>query len=332
MPANSSTPQRPWLLTWENVEGLIAIGAFRHPFPVGRQAVLQYDGEFLSLEIELLQGEPHHDLNLLPEALRFEYGTEPRNIKVRCLDTQLNKHFYMYVCETLELVREGGQSPTDALRVAWDRFGEFIQQQTILSHEKQVGLLGELTFLVTLASINEIGWANALEAWHQNARAEHDFSLTRSDFEVKTTTRERREHVIGSLDQLRENPERTLSLVSYHLTHAPHNADGSLCLAELVTQIIGMLAAHPALRDKFILRLGMAEWRESHNHLYTARYVRRNTPTIITIDERFPRLTREALLHLPEEARLRITSVIYRVDVSDLGEPLTHSTILRMER
>ena len=327
-----STPQRPWLLTWENVEGLIAIGAFRHPFPVGRQATLHYDGTNLSLEIELLQQEPSQDVKLLPEAIRFEHGTEPRNIRVSCLDTQLNRHFYMYVCETLELIREGNKNPTDALRIAWDRFGEFIQQQSILSHEKQVGLLGELTFLTTLASIPEIGWANALEAWHQNALAEHDFSLPRSDFEVKTTTKEKREHVIGSLDQLRENPERPLSLVSYHLTHAPNNANGSLCLAELVTQIQHTLVAQPLLSDKFVSRLSKSGWRAPHNVLYAAHYVPRSAPTIITVDGKFPRLTRGALVHLPEEARARITSVVYGVDVTELGEPLTRSTILGMEQ
>lgn len=332
MPADNLASKRPWLLTWENVEGLMAIGAFRHPFPVGRQADLHYDGDLLSLEIELLQGEPQQDLNLLPESIRFDFSSTNHIVSVKCLDVRLQRHFYMFVCETLELIREAGRHPTDALRIAWERFGDFIQQQTVLSHEKQIGLLGELTFLTTLASINEIGWGNALDAWHHTERSEHDFSLPHSDFEIKTTTRERREHVIGSIDQLRGNPRRALSLVSYHLTNSPKNADKSLCLAQLVTQILQTLMPHPALRERFSSRLGKAGWRESHNHLYAEHYVHRSIPTVTLVDGSFPRLTRDTLIQLPAEARVRITSVVYGIDVSDLGEPLTSSAILRSEQ
>lgn len=331
MPTEDFLPQRRWLLTWENVEGLMAIGPFRHAFPVGRHAILQYDGAYLSLEIELHQEELHENLNILPEALRFDVSTSPRRITAKCVDSTLRRHFYMYLCETLELIREEGRNPTDAFKVAWERFGDFIQQQAVLSQEKQIGLLGELAFLKILASIGELGWAHALDSWHQTAQSEHDFSLRKTDFEVKTTTKEKREHIIGSLDQLKENPGRSLSLVSFHLTHAPQNIANYLCLTELITQIAEELTSQPSLRDQFVSRLHATGWREAHSHFYLTRYVPRNIPTIIPVDERFPRLTRAALTHLPDEARLRITSVVYGVDVIDLGEPLTALAIQKVE-
>jgi len=324
---NETTSGRPWLIAWRNVEQLMALGPFLHPLPVGESTNLSYDGSRLSVIVALAADEKPEGLPALPQALNFTADPQQRRLTITCEDRELQKYFYTYIGQALELMHTHGAKSVAAFKEAWLRLGELLEQDTILSKEKQLGLIGELTLLEKLASLPAVGWSRALDAWHQSAGAEHDFALELRDIEVKSTSKEVREHVIGSLNQLRESPPRELFVVSFQFSSAPAHVKGSVTLRDKVAGVQQALAGNGELTNRLEARLTRAGWRPNHTPHYTARFVERAAPLLIKVDDSFPRIVPDTLKLIPPDQLTRIASVIYSVDVSGMGTELNANSI-----
>jgi hypothetical protein len=322
-----TVPGREWLLTWSNVEQLMRQGNFRHPFQTGLPSVLTYSEGKLGIEVGVDHDEDASKLPVLPQALQFSLRRDRGILSVSCVDDGLQKYFYTYVCEALELIRNKKLRTVAAFEEAWTRLGELLEQDTVLSREKQLGLIGELTFLQALASLSKFGWDRALDAWHQTADAEHDFALETCDVEVKSTSKEARQHVIGSLNQLLESPPRDLYLVSYQFSAAPQHVNGSISLRDKVSQIEEALASNGELTKRLTSRLAQAGWRTDHSSHYAARFLERAAPLLIKVDGSFPRIVPATLNQISPDKLARISSVIYSVDVSGMGTELDPNTL-----
>lgn len=305
----------------------MALGPFRHTIPAGQSTTLIYDGEQLAISVSLSQNDDPAKLPVLPRALRFETDIPRQILTVTCSEPDLHKYFYTYICHALEAIREKHQPAVVAFRESWIRTRELLEQQIVLSHDKQLGLLGELILLSLVAETLSNGWSAALDSWHRDAHAEHDFAFGSADIEVKSTSKEARVHMIGSLNQLRASPGRRLFLLSLQFSAAPPHANGSVSLNEKVRDIFGDIAASAELTSRFRDRLARAGWHEDHGDHYDHRVIERSVPKIIQVDEGFPRLTNEKITGLPTELLARIKSVVYSVDVAGLGEDLTPNLI-----
>jgi len=322
--------ERPWLLTWQNLEVLMAQGQFRHAIPAGRDATLIYDGKQLAISVSLSQDDDPTMLPALPQALRFEPDTQSRTLTVTCSEPELHRYFYTYICHALEAIREQHQPPVVAFRESWTRTRELLEQQVVLSRDKQLGLLGELILLSLIAETHRREWGVALDSWHRDAQAEHDFAFGSTDVEVKTTSKEARVHLIGSLNQLRASPGRRLFLLSLQFSAAPPHANGSFSLNDKVREILGALQANADLSARFRDRLSRAGWHEDHGAHYDHRVVYRSGPKLILVDDEFPKLTPEELSGFPAGLLARIQSVVYGVDVTGLGEDLTPDLLMEI--
>lgn len=188
-----------------------------------------------------------------------------------------------------------------------------------LTPEQQVGLLGELLVVRRLVAVR--GEEETIDWWLGPDAEQHDLALPTADVEVKTTTSERREHVIHGVGQLEPNPGRPLWLLSIQLTRAG-GAHG-ISLAELVSDVSSLLTTR---RPRFVEHLAGLSWRQDDVELYRDRYLLRSDPQAYLVDDDFPALTGarlNAVVPHPE----RVSAVSYRVDVtgrdpSDPGEPL----------
>jgi hypothetical protein len=322
-----TVPGREWLLSWSNVEQLMAQGNFRHAFHVGRHAVLTHRSGHLGVEVQLEDGEDCTKLPVLPQALEFRADSQTRILTVTCVAANLQRTFYSYVCEALELIKGHGLRSSSAFQEAWVHLGELLEQEAVLTREKQLGLIGELTFLKLLASQPKFGWSGALAAWHQSANAEHDFALETCDVEVKSTSKEVRSHVIGSLNQLTESPNRDLFMLSFQFSPSPAHAKGSTTLEYQVKAITSEIGHDNDLLSRFTGRLERAGWCSEHGPNYTACFVQRSSPRLIKVDDSFPRITPATLGLIPPDQLARINSVIYSVDVSGMGSELNAETL-----
>lgn len=310
----------------------MALGPFLHAIPVGEQTTLSYDGTRLSVIVTLVAGEESVGLPALPEALTFTTDSQHRNLTVTCEDRELQKYFYTYVSQALELIRSQGVPPVAAFKEAWTRLGDLLEEQVVLSREKQLGLIGELRLLEMIAASPDCGWSVALDTWHRSAHAEHDFALPATDLEVKTTSKESRVHMIGSLNQLRGSPKRSLYLVSFQYSSSPPHAYGAISLNDKVQGIRVALAGNASLLQKFNDRIKTAGFKSDHNAQYSARFIERAEPLLIPVDTNFPRIVPENLTSLAEDLRARIQSVVYSIDVSGLGTKLTPQRLAELTK
>jgi len=188
-----------------------------------------------------------------------------------------------------------------------------------ISPEQQVGLIGELLVLRSLlVGHDEV---DVIEWWIGPHVEQHDFAFPDIDAEVKTTTSERRAHVIHGTGQLRSNPGRELWLVSIQLTRAG-GADG-ISLAQLVTDVRETLTVR---RERFLEHLVGLGWRDVDADLYRDRFLLRSAPQAYLVDDDFPAITDERLAASVPHTDL-VSDLVYRVDVSDREHGLTGSPI-----
>lgn len=212
---------------------------------------------------------------------------------------------YPMICAVVDRVQLDGNAFSDAVWAVLDGLGDILAGRGGLSHEKQVGLFGELLAVLSLAA--QASPTAAAAAWRGPAREEHDLGLPEADVEVKTTLSERRQHWISSTTQLVPTPGRDLYLLSLQITGA---GDGpGATLTELARAALALPDGEKGLAG--------AGWHPRHADLYRARWSLRTTPEFYLVDDDFPAIT-PAHLRRVLAAPQRITDVRYRVDVEGL--------------
>ncbi len=226
---------------------------------------------------------------------------------------------YGFVVSVVQSMR-GGASFAAATGAALTNLRSIIAARRRLTTDQQLGLMGEL--LVVRRLLDATLETDVVDWWLGPLAEQHDFGFPDFDIEVKTTTAERRSHVISGTGQLRPNPGRPLWLVSVQLTRAG-GAVGGLSLAALVGQVRSRLSAR---RERFLEYLVATGWRDTDEDLYHDRFLLRSRPAAYPVDEDFPALTPERLASAVPNSDL-VSAVSYRVDVSNRmpgspGEPI----------
>lgn len=226
---------------------------------------------------------------------------------------------YVLIESVVDLLRSGA-SFRHAVSEALVSLKELLANRRRLTDEKVTGLIGEL--LVLRHAIDSAGELVATESWLGPDAAEHDFAFPDFEAEVKTTTSERRVHVIGSETQLEASPGSPLNLISIQITRAGAGAQG-FTLPSLIEEVRGSLDHSMRSFDLALKGLG---WRAEDADLYRSTYQLRSVPRAYLVDSTFPAIT-SARLGLVVPNVVSVSAVSYRVNVTDLpfieaGSPL----------
>lgn len=176
--------------------------------------------------------------------------------------------------------------------------------------EKEIGLLGELLFLEFL--IHQVGAGPATGAWQGPLSEEHDFTFDSIHIEVKTTSSERRRHVVNGLDQLVPLRGVPLSLLSIQLTRtAP---DGGRTLPQAVAYVRKIAGGHQVAVDALLTNFG---WEDQDADLYPTFWALRSQPRAYSVKDDFPAMTPDLVGPVVPNFAL-LSEVSYRVDLTDL--------------
>lgn len=237
-----------------------------------------------------------------------------RHLELAIDKPALYRTFYLLAGVISSAVVNDGQGVEVAVESALAEWRALLQEDRVLSEERQIGLFGELWALDRLLAAGALTDARA---WTGPDQEVQDLRLGHADVEVKTTTGGRRVHTVTSLGQLEPSPGIPLYLLSIRLQ------DGGLGGVSL-----------PHLADGIAARLGSAEAASYRERLRQAGYlhedrehygaVRRlaDAPRLIPVDDGCPRLDSPAIAAVPATyAPDRILSVVYRIDVDGLGAP-----------
>jgi len=268
----------------------------------------------LSLFIESVDGvgaaQPPSDISVSPGVLDLRVGWY-----ISTSRRELFFHFYCFVCAVADEMLLRLRSLHDAFEITVDSFRDLIEKETVLSDEKQIGLLAELLVLIEIAKCRPWSWC--LNAWHSDANAEHDFNLGATDLEVKATMLQSRSHMVGSLQQLDPSIDRKLHLASFQFTRDDH-AD-AMNLANIVKQIADLIElSEPQSLAALNNRLHRVGYRSEHERFYSVGTAYRDAPLVFDVDDDFPRLVRSTLVFQNSSLSPRIGQVSYRINLDGL--------------
>ena len=237
-------------------------------------------------------------------------------VEVSTTNRALYRDFYAFACAVADRLQVDRLPVDRAITASLDAWSALLARLVVLSHEKQLGLLGELWALERVAATR--GFAFALQSWKGSEAEEHDFSLGADDVEVKTTGGERRVHMISGLTQLLPNPGRPLYLLSVQLTGAGAGDEG-WTLTERIEEIGRQIRPVGAEAEtSFRIKLQQAGWQDAHQDQYRQRFRLRTDPILVPVDDACPVIVPETLQSLGNRLS-RIVHVSYRIDVTGLG-------------
>lgn len=179
----------------------------------------------------------------------------------------------------------------------------------IMSEENITGLIGELIFLQKLLAVFK---SESVDIWTAD-RGEEDFIKGNIVVEVKSTVKEKHEHVINGIDQLLFIPGRTKYILS--LLFIKSDADNSIKLPVVINFVSEALAEYPAEHESFFRKLKSRGYdpRDSEEYVRSGYIFVRGG--LFQVDKAFPKLTTEEL-SVPLNAR--ISKVRYLIDMEGL--------------
>ena len=175
-----------------------------------------------------------------------------------------------------------------------------------LTHEQEIGLLGELHFLRLWLSSNGEPIV-VLESWRGPERAAQDFQFNERAVEIKSTTSKDKFDVkIQSLEQLDHNLFECLELVAIRFTKSMDEQGESLI--DIIENIEDSLSgfAVSIFRSKLLSSGYEAYQREKYREKYCL-----NTASSYLVDESFPALNRT-------NTDAAIKNVRYNIELGDL--------------
>lgn len=246
----------------------------------------------LQVSAKLVDGAEFHEL---------EIRVEPGEIQAA----------YALATDVSDGIQLRGQSLDVALQDAVGSYERLLGRVAGLPLAREIGLFGELWLLNRLLadSPTHIG------AWVGPMAEEHDFVFPFAAVECKSTSGERRSHVINGLGQLESTDDCPLFLLSFQFTRASGERGQSLPSA--VGRARSLAAGRAADLETL---LDAAGWRDEDALLYRSRWVLRSEPRFFEVDDSFPRLTVADLSGSPHLQR--ISEINYRIDLTGL-EPAT---------
>jgi hypothetical protein len=251
-----------------------------------------------------------------PEELTLRnLDTLPPQLEIGVSDVELAPYFLGFVETVADAIQLQGAEAVAAVQTSMRLFRRLLRDVQLVSRERVLGLLGELWVLDRLIDTDG---AAALDSWTGPRGEAHDFRSGAVELEVKTTTKQRRVHLIHGLDQLEPSPGADLYLVSVQLAAAGAASD-SFSLAERLGATRQRLAALGRSEEFGQLVVDRYRLAPEDEHRYQERFRLRSRPMLIRVDDSFPRLTRGDIDAAARSEMHRILEVGYELDVDGLG-------------
>ncbi len=242
-----------------------------------------------------------------------EAGSTKENfILLECRSKAYLSNYTEILKEILAEYDNGNSELIKVINKIISKWRHFLAQPAsfILKEDEIVGLIGELMFLSKL--INAYG-TEALTVWTAE-RGEEDFIYSYKVIEVKTTLKEKHEHIINGIDQLLVKPNRVKHILSLIIT--PSTSDNSVSLPLKVEECGNMLTDDPESFNLFFKKLkarGYDARDVSEYNAYSYEYIRGG---YFNVDSSFPKLTTD---ELTSPLNTRISKVRYMVDMEGLS-------------
>lgn len=271
---------------------------------VEEDAVLVADRDSRGVKVELKE-------------LRDQKSAIARYIDIECLDPSGHGALDAVAAEIASALDAGSSIRKADLVTSiigkWRRFWSS-PIKNMLSKEEQIGLFGELWFLVSWL-FPTVG-AGSVFAWRGPNGNRHDFEVPGASVEAKATLFPTPRHRISGLQQLAEPETGPLYFFSIQLRE---EGGATNCLPSLVAACRQYLQAFPDQLSNFEDTLYRSGYTDVAVADYSKLKLRVVEQGMFLVDARFPRLV---LTSLPQGLPDGVGKISYEIDLSGFSDCL----------
>lgn len=277
------------------------------PFEIGCEARLVIDPAAPKMCFDI-----EYDQEIHPSWKRLkniEFSYQPNALRIMCVQAPLFEFFYRVVIAIVDDIHANQTCVEQAIEEALKSLRLLLSQQSEHSNRDEVvGLWGEIHVLERLISSFGQG---ALDSWFGPKKQVHDFRFdSGAELEVKTTQRERRDHVISNLTQLQASPGCQLYLYSIGICETPAGESLHSKIDRILTVVNDQ-----TLSDYFQNMIESFKWYRPDGEEENIKYAERYAPAIGGVDEKFPKITMGCITEKFGKSSSKIKDVRYTVNV-----------------
>lgn len=168
--------------------------------------------------------------------------------------------------------------------ITWQKLLQY-ENKSVMSFQRQKGLLGELIYLSK--TIDDIGVEEAVDSWTGPDGSDQDYLFSAEWAEIKSVSLASETVRISSLQQLQQEMEGQLIVYILESTTA---GDDRVCLVDVVSEIKAKLANNARYLDRFDLKLYKYGYRKNHENEYRENQFRFIEKREYVVNDSFPKL------------------------------------------
>lgn len=306
------------VISWDNLQDYFSKRlAALLPVKSGRRVSIFVGPEAASLGLRIpvgatdtFEASPYREINI---ELKSVDGN--RVVELSTFAQDLFRKFYLFSVDIIELLERTNISVPQAIGVSLESWGQLLSRKNLMSEAAWLGLYGELCFLESLIAARGLA---ALTAWTGPRGERHDFRIGNDEFEVKSTKRDRRIHIVNGLGQLEPTSGKRLYLLSLHFELAGTGSGYSL--PEKISVLRGLINNDGEKLTELEEGIKRTGYRDLDSVFYGDRLQMRNPPYLVHVDADCPRITSSELIHeLGPNVLQRICEITYEINVEGLG-------------
>lgn len=239
-------------------------------------------------------------------------ATNPdKYILIKCGHKAYLQNFVLILKEILTVFDTTDLGLSNSLTLVISKWRHFLSvpKLGILNEDEIIGLIGELIFIEFVLRNVDV---QLLKNWTAD-RGEEDFILERTIIEIKTTRKEKHEHIINGIDQLLIDQSISKYILSILLNQGESNSD--ITLPSIINDCVIQITNYPELLDLFYQKLKSRKYDIRDSIHYEPYKFRVNRTGLFEVDDCFPKLTTR---ELSNPLNTRISKVRYLVDMEGL--------------
>lgn len=187
--------------------------------------------------------------------------------------------------------------------MTWQKLLQY-ENKSIISFQRQKGLLGELLYLLEI--MDSRGIEDTIDSWTGPDGCDQDFVFSRDWTEVKSISLASETVHISSLQQLKHENDGYLVIYVLESTTAGENR---VNLVSIVNKVRDKLLDNARYLDRFELKLYKYGYRKSHEKEYCNNQFRLIEEREYLVDKSFPKLT-------GDEVRIEVVSCEYDLSLA----------------
>ena len=168
--------------------------------------------------------------------------------------------------------------------MTWQKLLQY-ENKSVMSFQRQKGLLGELIYLSKM--IDDIGTEAAVDSWAGPDGSDQDYLFQSEWAEIKSVSLASETVRISSLQQLQQEMEGNLVVYILESTTA---GDDRISLVDVVSEIKTKLENNARYLDRFDLKLYKYGYRKNHENEYRENQFRFIEKREYVVNDSFPKL------------------------------------------